>query len=905
MIRITLTPWASLVFSDTTAGPEATLDAEDWRSRLFGIAAKKTLPECLPEDVPSVRFWSALAEDFITFLCHMQESPVDKIRDDILVSLPVPSRLDKMVENAPPMPGGEYLTWEALENIWGQLAEWCADALLDAPSLAAFLDALAPKWRRVGRVAFHLAENKGNDALPFAFLVTYTVGLGNAGQPRHRTLGNALIQYAQEDDRTALLSLLSPVKAAAEQLPWVNRMTEDQSIYLPRPLPFKVSQAYQMLKDVPVLEQCGLMVSIPDWWRKRQRPTVQVTIGKNEKTLFGLEDLLDWNISLALGEQALTQEDIQELLQGDDGLILFKGEWVEVDREKLQQALDHWKQVRKQLGDGISLADAMRLLSGMPAGTTEAEGKSLESCRDWTHAVPGEALRKLLERLRTPEEAPSPAGLQATLRHYQLQGLAWLTLLCGMGLGACLADDMGLGKTIQILALLLHLKNRDSASPTKNAPPPSLLVVPASILGNWRAEAKRFAPRLTLHFYHPAECDKDTFARWGDDPRALAKSDLVVTSYSMLARNADFFAGMKWRLVIADEAQNIKNPGTRQTKALKRLKAETRIALTGTPIENRLADLWSIFDFINPGLLGSAKQFKQVLKHLEEHPEKGYAPLRRLAAPYILRRMKTDKRIIDDLPDKIESVVYCHLTAEQAKLYSSIVNQMKESLRDFAQSEEDTRTKRRALVLTNLMRLKQICNHPSQLTGTPDWDPEMSGKFQRVAELCQEMAERQERVLVFSQFRETIDPLHRHLEKIFGRPGLVLHGGVSVKSRQGLVDAFQRNDGPPFFILSLRAGGTGLNLTAAGHVIHFDRWWNPAVEDQATDRTFRIGQKKNVLVHKCVTRGTLEERIDRMLVDKRMLADEILDSGEEINVTKLNDDELLRLVSLDISTATL
>ena len=421
--------------------------------------------------------------------------------------------------------------------------------------------------------------------------------------------------------------------------------------------------------------------------------------------------------------------------------------------------------------------------------------------------------------------------------------------------------------------------------------------MPASLLSNWRAEARRFAPSLKLAFLHPAETDRQTLERIAKSPgRRLRETDLAVTTYSMLTRQ-EWLTGLDWRFVILDEAQAIKNPSTRQSKAAKKLPAQARIILTGTPVENRLGDLWSLFDFLNPGLLGSAGVFKSFIKDLQTREQDQFAPLRRLVGPYILRRLKTDRSIIADLPEKTETTRYCSLTKKQIALYEQAVRQMRSAL-DSADGMA-----RRGLVLQTLMRLKQICNHPSQLSGDGDYSPSDSGKFVRLGEICEELAQRQEKVLVFTQFREIIDSLADYLATVFDRAGLVLHGGTSVKKRKGVVEQFQDEDGPPFFILSLKAGGTGLNLTAASHVIHFDRWWNPAVENQATDRAFRIGQKRNVLVHKFVTNGTVEERIDEMIAEKRQIAEEVLATDGEVNLTELPDDELMQLVRLDVTRA--
>jgi non-specific serine/threonine protein kinase len=418
-------------------------------------------------------------------------------------------------------------------------------------------------------------------------------------------------------------------------------------------------------------------------------------------------------------------------------------------------------------------------------------------------------------------------------------------------------------------------------------------------LGNWRAEARRFTPDLRLFFVHPSEMTKRDLHNLSRNPADILSSyDLVVTTYALVDRTP-WMAGYPWRLVILDEAQAIKNHGTRQSKAVRCLKAQARIALTGTPVENRLGDLWSLFDFLNPGLLGSSAEFKKFVKAMESGANP-FGPLRRLVAPYILRRLKTDKSIIADLPDKTETVRYCALSRDQVKQYQLVVRSMKEALE---KTSDQNSMVRRGLILQTMMRLKQICNHPAQFSGEGDYRPEASGKFVRLAEIGQELAERQERVLVFTQFTEIIPALCDHLQRIFGRPGLTLHGATAVKKRRKLVEEFQADDGPPFFILSLKAGGTGLNLTAASHVVHFDRWWNPAVENQATDRSFRIGQKKNVLVHKFVTRGTIEEKIDLMINEKKVLAENLLTGNDELKLTELPDDELLDLVSLDLARA--
>ncbi len=446
---------------------------------------------------------------------------------------------------------------------------------------------------------------------------------------------------------------------------------------------------------------------------------------------------------------------------------------------------------------------------------------------------------------------------------------------------------MGLGKTIQVIALLLVLRR-------EGARRPHLVVAPASLLGNWRAEAARFAPSLRVLVAHPSALGRAELA--GLTEADLAAVDLVLTTYGTVAR-VPWFAERSFGVVVLDEAQAIKNADTRLARAVKALRGEARIALTGTPVENRLGDLWSIFDFLCPGLLGSARAFHGFTKKLEADPQRGYAPLRNLVRPYLLRRMKSDKSIAPDLPDKTELTAYCALTRTQAALYQTSVAELAAAI------DRVRGIQRRGLVLAYLLRFKQICNHPSQWLGDGAYRPAESGKLVRLRELCEPMAARQDKVLVFTQFREMTAPLESVLAEVFGRPGLVLHGGTPVKKRPDLVAAFQEEDGPPFFVLSLKAGGTGLNLTAASHVVHFDRWWNPAVENQATDRAYRIGQSKNVLVHKLVCRGTIVERIDALIASKSGLSQEILAGAGEAWLTELPKDDLLRLVSLDLETA--
>jgi non-specific serine/threonine protein kinase len=856
----------------------------NWTEGLFALAAEKSEPR----DSPTLRYWRELADLYLTGLCH-----IPRTAEKFDVEPPQSADYASLILSAPPMQGGEYLSAEVLQNMWAALNSWVQGAIASEGGLEEFLRVRAPKWNQVGRVCFHLAENKSDEMRPFAFMATYTAGFGAAGKLKHLPLRKALEQYASQKNRPALIKLLTPVHQAAETCEWVKALVNSNEIY--QPMAWTADRAYEFLRSVPALEDSGLTARVPNWWRKRARPQVAVTIGEETRTTLGAGAMLDFDVRVALGDSILSREELAALMAAEDGLVALKGQWVEVDREKLQEAIDHWDALQQQAEDGeISFIEGMRLLAGASTDLTHEDQTEAE--RPWVHVAAGDAMREILTGLRDPARLDSVEGdgeLRGTLRPYQREGLAWLHFLTELGLGACLADDMGLGKTIQVLALLLCGRRGESGRRS-----PSLLVVPASLLGNWREEATRFAPSLNMVFLHPAETDRKRLEEIAKSPgKHLANADLVVTTYSMLTRQS-WLGKQSWRLVILDEAQAIKNPATRQSKAVKKLSAHARIVLTGTPVENRLSDLWSLFDFINPGLLGSAAVFKKFVKTMQARDRDRFSPLRRMAGPYILRRLKTDRTVISDLPEKTETTRYCNLTRPQVKLYEQTVRYMKSAL------ESADGIGRRGLVLQTLMRLKQICNHPSQLSGDGEYTRGDSGKFLRVEEICDELAERQEKVLIFTQFREIIDPLAEHLARTFGREGLLLHGGTGVKKRKTIVDQFQDEDGPPFFILSLKAGGTGLNLTAATHVIHFDRWWNPAVENQATDRAFRIGQKRNVLVHKFVTRGTVEEHIDALIEEKRELAEELLASDGEVKLTELPDDELLRLVRLDVSRAT-
>lgn len=834
---------------------------------------------------PSLAFGRELGHLFMSRLC----AAPDLARQWRTEHIPPPrAELEQLAARIPPMKGAEYLDIDGLETLWAELHDAAREEIAAADgNVQRWLAQKHPDWNMVGRVCFHLAENKASEEMPFAFLATYATHVSQRARVQHLPLGHALQEYAGAANRAALLALLTPVQRASEQSPWLKPLVDTGAIF--HPMAWTPQEAHQFLQQIPVLEASGIVVRIPDWWKPRQppRPQVKVNIG-NRASGLGMDALMDFDVSVSLGGVPLTDQEWQQLRAAGDGLVRLKGQWVEVDRVKLDAVLAHWKKVQRSSSSGdITFLEGMRLLAGAALEHGESD-LAPATVAEWSGIAPGDWLREVLDGLRHPRGDAHPGPeLKAQLRPYQQEGVRWLWWLNQLGLGGCLADDMGLGKTVQVLALLLLAKRAGDTGP-------HLLVVPASLIANWQSEMVRFAPSLRLLVAHPSAMPGRELSAL--PPERLAGIDVVITSYGSVLR-LPWLAQIQWSLAVLDEAQAIKNPGAKQTRAVKALKSRVRLALTGTPVENRLGDLWSLFDFICPGLLGTAKAFSRSAKKMADDRETGYAPLRKLVQPYILRRLKSDKRIITDLPDKTEVKAYCPLSRTQARLYQ-------ESIDAFAEQASALEgMSRRGAVLALLMRLKQICNHPSQWLGNGDYTPDKSGKFVRLREIAEEIAARQEKVLVFTQFQEMTGPLHDFLQDIYGHTGLVLHGATPVKARKALVDDFQSEQGAPFFVLSIKAGGTGLNLTAASHVIHFDRWWNPAVENQATDRAYRIGQKKNVLVHKFICRGTMEEKIDALIEAKLGLSNEILEGGEEMLLSEMSDDELLRLVSLDLGRA--
>jgi len=784
---------------------------------------------------------------------------------------------------APPMRGAEYLGAATFDDAYASLRAAIERRLeRDGLSVSDVFRDLGGGYALVGRVCLHLAENKRTPETPFAFLVTFARGVNARGEAVHAPLAKALSDFVGDD--VALGRVLEPLKHAAARSPWLAAMLEARSIF--KAMAFTPDDALRLLRDVEAFEEAGVAVRVPPSLARGARPRVRAIgrIGTTAPSTLGADACMAFEVGLAIDGEPLDPSELAGFLEGTASLRLVRGRWVELDPDALRAAMAQLEEARRlAMRDGLTFHEAMRLLAGI-AG--DASDDSAEGASEWRGVVAGPWLESVLQRLAgRGDDTVGPTNLRATLRPYQRRGLGFLSLGSELGIGVCLADDMGLGKTVQVLATLLREKELDRG--------PSLLVLPASLLGNWRAEAARFVPSLKLLVVHRSETGADRDASSAD----LDDADLVVTTYGTLTRTP-WLTERTWNLVVLDEAQAIKNAGTRTARSVKSLRARARVALTGTPIENRVDDLHSLFAFLNPGLLGTPKQFGQVVRRLSSGRGRGYAPLRDLIRPYMLRRLKTDRSVAPDLPDKTILRVEAGLSSKQAALYQQVVDELA------GQLAELDGIRYRGAVLGALLRMKQICNHPSQLVGDGEYRPVDSGKFRRLREIVEPLFERQERVLVFTQFREMVQPLATFLESLAGRPGLTLDGSTAVGNRQQLVDRFQAEDGPPFFVLSIKAGGTGLNLTAASHVVHFDRWWNPAVENQATDRAFRIGQTRNVFVHAMVCKGTVEERIDEMLEKKRATADEVLAFDAQASLTELPPDALLRTLALDLARAT-
>ncbi|MEG1071280.1 MAG: DEAD/DEAH box helicase [Akkermansia sp.] len=872
----------------------------------------------------SLYFLRGMVKEALTRLAHAHAECPNDDPAALLALLPTTETLQHILDGFPPILSIEFLTKQVIEGWFEALHALIAHELsIGQLTLADWLNQLGEPWNRIGHVFFHLAENKDDTTggSPFAFLATFAHKASSSGQISHLPLGTALRVY--ESDHRALLALLQPLREAARHSRLLNALLETKEIFSPRA--WSGAQAYAFLRDIPFFEEAGITVRMVNLWKK-QAPRLQITVSAetnesesdsaDQKTQevenhFSVHSLLRFSMAATLGGRHLSPEELEELLQSGEGLIRFHGEWVAVDAQKIRQLLDRWGQATRMLNSiGIPLIQGLRLLVNGPNAKLPSlpASSGLELPEDDPDCLltPGVLLTKALQSLQANGTHPTAPLLltpllDSCLRPYQRDGVIFLEQTTARGFGACLADDMGLGKTLQTLSWLSHrhaATHQQEASkaaspslpllPLLPLPPslPSLIIAPASLLGNWEDEIARFTPHLRSIILHPSRLSLSEIKKLQRHPaRFLSQWEIVITTYGMVGK-LNQLSQLDFPAIILDEAQAIKNADSQRSRQIRELHSHRKVALSGTPVENNLSELWSLMAFLNPGLLGGKAPFDAFIKGMGSD----YSPLKKLVRPFLLRRMKTDPGLVPDLPDKTEIPVYCDLTPHQAVLYRQEVEALRAVL------DEPDPAQRLMLILPFLARFKQICNHPAQYLGTGEFLAEESGKLLRLQHLATQIAQRQEKLIIFTQFRSMIDPLHEILTNIYHRPGLVLHGGTPVGERQQLVSHFQQEEGPPFFVLSLKAAGTGLTLTQASHVIHFDRWWNPAVENQATDRAYRIGQHKNVLVHKFICKGTIEERIDDLLHRKQNLADNLFDGNVEKLLIHMSPQEIASLL---------
>jgi SNF2 family DNA or RNA helicase len=666
-------------------------------------------------------------------------------------------------------------------------------------------------------------------------------------------------------------SVLAPALASA----FTRAIPADAELSIEQVMTFLHEQA-------PVLERAGVRVLLPSWWNKRVGSRVRGAArpATDQITPAGLDvralTTVDWRV--VLDGEPLSEDDRGRLAAAKHELVHLRGRWVRFDAADVAKSLAVFRKRDEEATDPVGPLGLLALQAD-----ADSDLETSHEAPDW--------IAELLAGLPDDRLVPidEPAGFVGTLRPYQRRGLGWLAFLDRLGLGGCLADDMGLGKTAQLLALLAHER---TANPL---PGPTIVICPLSVVHNWETETARFTPGLRTHVHHGPDRAK------GEDLFAIVRdTDVLITTYAVAARDTADLASIGWRRMVADEAQQVKNPHTAAAKALRKIPARQKLALTGTPVENRLSELWSICDLVNPGLLGSEKSFRErfaVPIERNRSPEPT-AALRTLVQPFLLRRSKSDRSLVPELPPKVEQVAWASLTKEQATLYQSVVDVLLTTLKKMntagnAKNDID----RRGTILAALTRLKQICNHPVHYLGDGGRLSGRSGKLTRFDELIDDLLDADERMLVFTQFREMGELLTRHFNERLGLQVPFLHGGVTKARRDRMVEKFQAGEGGPLLLVSLKAGGSGLNLTAASQVVHYDRWWNPAVEDQASDRAWRIGQQRTVLVHQMVCRGTIEERIHELMAAKRDLADRVIGTGEGF-ITELSTDEIRDLVML-------
>lgn len=774
----------------------------------------------------------------------------------------------QLLGDIPYVIGAEFVTDAWLTHICQELlAVYNRESATYPGTIKQYINEKNSALHVADKIFFHLVENDNED-YPFAFMATYSKKPQKGKRTPHTPLSQAIEEY--KDQTEVIVKLIASVIKVSSESKFINGLLESGELFSPIKLTSR--EAYLFLKEITLYESHGIMCRIPNWWkRKKTKPAIQMVIGEKKPSHVGLDAIMSLTPKFNVDDQALSKSELEAFLKMAEGIIKYKGKWIEVEHKHIKALLKAFDKIESNPFNDLTLAQLIKMEAGLSSFSTDIALKDIEIMQgDWY-----KSFKASLASGGVFAVPDVPESVQATLRTYQKKGYDWLSQMYHFRFGACLADDMGLGKTLQVIALLDFMR--------VHACGPVLIILPASLIANWQAELSKFAPNIAHTVLHPNYNDNDDVA---------LQNHVYITTYGMVKR-LKHLNGVNWELIVLDESQAIKNTGTQQTKAVKALKAKHKIALTGTPIENNLTDLWSLFDFLNPGLLGSAKEFKTLIKELE-NSHHGYRKLRNMIQPFMLRRLKTDRSIITDLPEKVELIDYANLSVKQVALYHQVVEQLEDKLVTAEGID------RKGLVLATLTKLKQICNHPDHYLALDEYKLSASGKFERLADISKTIYQKRERMLVFTQYKQVVEPLARFLTAQFGVSGLVLHGGTSVKKRGELIAKFNGERYVPFMILSLKAGGVGLNLTAANHVVHFDRWWNPAVENQATDRAFRIGQTKRVMVHKLVTKGTIEEKIDAMINDKKALADDLLSFGAEKWLTEMSNNELLSLFKLGV-----
>lgn len=807
---------------------------------------------------PSLDYLVQIATMFLNEVTHKD---IIELENNTPIELD-DNNLQTLLDNVPLILNNDLITKSWIKKQYSLMNKWLFNVIKGSSlPIEATLSAYLPSFNIADRTYFHLVETN-EELYHFAFYCSYTTLKNN--KVKHLPLYYALEEYKNDDKQ--LLHLLSMIFKASGKSQCLSKLIESGELF--HPIYISIKEAYELLINTTYFESCGIGFRYPSWWKKKNKIHNKAIIGKSLIQGSELKCLLSVELNFILNNKKLSEKEIIYLTNTEEGLINFNGKWIEIDHKLFEQLLTQSHMFNDKYKKGISFSQYLSMQRDEALFNKDfpeiefTEGRWL---KDFKNHKP-----KDIEKIILSD------GFKGKLRDYQMKGVNWLYYMLNLGFGATLADDMGLGKTAQILALLSYLFENNKIN---NA----LLILPSSLIGNWIAERDKFSPNIEIFLLR----DKENILEKVD----YSKKGLYISTYKMVSLRSTI-RKHEWDICILDEAQAIKNPNAKQTKAIKELKSSNKIIMSGTPIENSLLDLYSLFDFTNPELLGSKKDFTDLMKKMSENP-KLLTSLKNVISPFILRRVKTDKSIIKDLPDKIESDYFVSISAKQVILYNKLIKQMETSLINV-----DDEIQKKGLILSSILKCKQICNHPSQYLKSEEYKEIDSGKFLALKLLVQTIFEKRERVLIFTQYRSMIEPIMCYLENLLNLPGLSIDGSVSPEERTKRVKEFNSDRYYPFMVITIKAGGTGLNLTSANHVIHFDRWWNPSVENQATDRAFRIGQKKVVNVYKFICKGTIEDKINNIILSKNKMASQMIEKTQDSSVSwisKLDNSELIKL----------